>query len=172
MRSLSLLLLVLLAACGGAAPSARVAESAPTAVIEGLDGEVLIETLEEGGGPGSLECDGPEPSSDGQEWRCVVGRDYTWKVIILAESLSAIHSIDASVGTAGGTRAPDPGRASSFLAWVAESAVFAGADPAAAGTWVRASESMESAQLEVPGVTYTVRQVDDGPSTLEIIATE
>ena len=104
-------------------------------------------------------------------WRCAEEREYTWEVIILGESLSAIHSVNASVADASGG-GPDYGRAAGFLSWVADSARFTGSAPAAARDWVIENAKTETIQLELPGVTYNLRGSPDERRALEIVATD
>ena len=120
-------------------------------------------------------CGEPQPFTTAlQQTNCTAQatdvEGVAYEVVILGDGLSAIHSIDASVDQLLAPQA-DPTLSAGFLRFIAESAVFTGADMAAAQVWVVQNAATESAQLELPGVTYNLR----GPAelrALEIVATD
>jgi hypothetical protein len=177
MRYVPVFLLLVLAACGWLVPPESDAEHDPAvsvgvpAVIEGLDGRAFLEIMEEGFGPG-LVCGEPLPfTPELQQWSCTVTREYAWEVVVIGESLSAVHSVNASVGHANGVSRVDSGRAAGFLGWIAESAAtVTGADSAAARQWVIANEHSDSAEHELAGLTYKLGGAE--VRTLEIAATD
>jgi hypothetical protein len=83
------------------------------------------------------------------------GNLYDEGVILLGESPSAIHSIEAWVALAGGGPV-DPLHAGGLVAYVVESAEYTGADTATAGAWASENGGTQAGQLEISGVTYTL----------------
>ena len=147
---------------------------APAVHFDRLDAAALMDTLDEGAGPGpGLECRGPEFGGIGvQRWTCAEARDYAWEVVILGESLSEIHAVRASVAHPDAGTGPDSGRSAAFLSMVAQSVRFDGADPLTARDWVTENEHTESAQVELAGATYTLSGGPDEPRVLEIVASD
>jgi hypothetical protein len=139
---------------------ASAAPSAPredAGVIRGLDGQAFMAAWEMTGS--RSVCSGPQPATATLlQWRCGDvgdGNLYDEGVILLGESLSAIHSVEAWVALAGGGPV-DPLHAGGLFAYVAETAEFAGADIAAARAWASENGGTQSGQLEISGVTYTL----------------
>lgn len=180
-QSMRVLVVLMLAAALAGCAAAEAPEVAPTVApsapesgpqpLIGLDGQAFIDTLEAEG----FACSEPQPFTTAlQQWNCAAQvtevEGISHEVIILGESLTAIHSIDASIDQFQAIE-PDDSRAAGFLASIAESAGFTGADTAAAEAWVLENATVESIQLELPGVTYNLR----GPQelrALEIVATD
>lgn len=153
------------------AGSAAVPESGPVEVIDGLDGRAFMTALE----PEGFACGEPVPFTSAlQQWNCsaqAAGVDgVAYEVVILGESLSAVHSIDASVDQFATDQA-DRTIAARFLSFIAGIAAFSGADTSAAAVWVSDNRLTAVSELEVAGVTYNLR----GPAelrALEIVATD
>lgn len=154
---------------GEPSESARLPGSGSETIIEGLDGQAFIDALVTEG----FACGEPQPFTTAlRQWNCssqaadVDGVVY--EVVVLGESLTAVHSIDASVDQSA-TEQADRTVAARFLSFIAETAAFTGADTTAAAVWVSDNRLTATSELEVAGVTYNL----GGPAklrALEIVA--
>ena len=155
--------LLLVGMLGGLAAVGSLRDDSPgplredAGVIRGLDGQAFMEAWEATGSRSA--CSEPQPANASLvQWTCAdagEGNLYDEGVILLGESRSAIHSIEAWVALTDGGPV-DAVHAGGMFAFVAETADFTGADPAAAGAWVRENAGTKSGQLDISGVTYTL----------------
>lgn len=147
-----------LAALGSLRDDSPAPPPVDASVIRGLDGQAFMAAWEATGS--RSVCSGPQPATQTLlQWTCEDvgdGNLYDEGVILLGESASAIHSIEAWVALADGGGPVDADHAGGLFAFVAEFADFTGGDPDAARAWALENGGRHSGQLEISGVTYTL----------------